>query len=100
MAAAGAAAVGDAIAAAGAGRDVTLMPALGSSALGVYAALGEMRTRQELDTSRIRLVQLDEYLVDADDPRSLIGWLRRDGPRPLALPGGAAGPPAGGAPRP
>src|SRR3954451_743338 len=102
MAAAGAGAVGDAIAAAGAGREVTLMPALGSSALGVYAALGEMRIRRELDTSRIRLVQLDEYVVGADDPRSLIRWLRRDVARPLAPPdervvpldGGAADPEA------
>jgi glucosamine-6-phosphate deaminase len=81
----GAAAAVDALRAAGRG-DATLMPALGSSALGVYDELGAMRRRGELDTSRLRLVQLDEYQVDADDVRSLIGWLRRDVAAPLAIP--------------
>jgi len=79
----------------------TLMPALGSTALPVYAALSSARARGELDTSPLRLIQLDEYHpIRADDPRSLIGWLRRDvaGPlgipeeRILALDGGAADP--------
>src|SRR4051812_48321619 len=62
------------------------MPALGSSALGVYAELGAMRDRGELDTSALRMVQLDEYLgVEADDARSLIGWLRRDVAGPLGV---------------
>src|SRR4051812_47898558 len=62
------------------------MPALGSSALGVYAELGAMRERDELDTSGLRLVQLDEYLVAPTDPRALVGWLRRDVAAPLAIP--------------
>jgi glucosamine-6-phosphate deaminase len=82
----GAATVRDALA--DAGRDAaTLMPALGSSALGIYRALGRLGKRGELDTGRLRLVQLDEYLgVAADDPRSLIGWLRRDVAAPLGVP--------------
>jgi glucosamine-6-phosphate deaminase len=76
----GAELVGEALRAA-ARRDATLMPALGSSALGVYAAMGRRPDRLEL-----RLVQLDEYLVPAGDPRSLIGWLRRDVAGPLGVP--------------
>ena len=65
----------------------TLMPALGTSALGVYAALGRLREAGRLDTRRLRLVQLDEYLgVARDDRRSLIGWLERDVAGPLAIP--------------
>src|SRR5215217_1059692 len=63
-----------------AGRpDATLMPALGSSSLGIYRALGGARERGELDTAALRLVQLDEYWgIGASDPRALLGWLRRD----------------------
>ncbi len=75
--AAGAAVVDDALRAPSR-PDATLMPALGSSALEVYAALGRR--------SGLRLVQLDEYVVPADDPRSLIGWLRRDVAAPLGVP--------------
>lgn len=71
-----------------AGRaDATLMPALGESALGVYRVLGEARERGELDTRRLRLVQLDEYWdIGPADPRSLLGWLRRDVAGPLDVP--------------
>src|SRR3954471_11171780 len=85
VAVAGAIAVIDALAAAGR-ADATLMPALGSSALGVYAELGARRDRGELDTSRLRVVQLDEYAVGHDDPRSLFAWLLRDAATPLAVP--------------
>jgi glucosamine-6-phosphate deaminase len=67
----------------------TLMPALGASALPVYAELAAMRDRRELDTGGVRLVQLDEYadLPDGEaDPRSLRAWLERDVARPLAIP--------------
>jgi glucosamine-6-phosphate deaminase len=65
----------------------TLMPALGTSALGVYAALGALREAGRLDTGRLRLVQLDEYVgVARDDRRSLIGWLERAVAAPLAVP--------------
>src|SRR5690242_9101899 len=56
------------------------MPALGSSALGVYSGLGRRPDQ--------RLVQLDEYVVPAGDQRSLIGWLRRDVAGPLGVPDG------------
>jgi glucosamine-6-phosphate deaminase len=73
----GAAAVAAALAAAGR-PDATLMPALGTSALPVYAAM--------VRRPALRLVQLDEYLgVGPDDPRSLLGWLRRDVAAPLGI---------------
>jgi glucosamine-6-phosphate deaminase len=64
----------------------TLMPALGSSALGIYRGLAEMRAAGRLVTDRLTLVQLDEYLgLAPDDRRSLIGWLRRDVADPLRV---------------
>ncbi len=73
---------------AAAGRaEATLMPALGSSALGVYQELGRRAADGDLDTSRLRLIQLDEYEGLADgDPRSLAGWLARDVALPLRIP--------------
>jgi glucosamine-6-phosphate deaminase len=79
----------------------TLMAALGTSALPVYAELARLGTDAVPELAGVRLVQLDEYLgVGADDPRSLLGWLRRDvcGPlgasddRVIALPGDAPDP--------
>ena len=85
VAATGAAWVRAALAAAGR-PDATLMPALGSTALPIYAALGDERRRGSFDTRALRLVQLDEYAgIAADDPRTLIGWLRRDVAEPLAI---------------
>jgi glucosamine-6-phosphate deaminase len=67
--------------------DATLLAALGDTALPIYAGLAEMRRRDAFDTSRLRIVQLDEYAgIPADDPRTLIGWLRRDVAEPLAVP--------------
>ncbi|MEJ7749657.1 MAG: glucosamine-6-phosphate deaminase [Candidatus Limnocylindrales bacterium] len=75
-------------AAAAAGRSApTLQPALGTSALGIYRDLARRRVRGELDTAALRLIQLDEYLgLGRTDPRSLLGWLRRDVAEPLAIP--------------
>lgn len=59
--------------------EATLLAALGTSALGIYRGLGAMARDGSLDTSRLTLVQLDEYAGLADgDPRSLRGWLERD----------------------
>src|SRR5215208_5131039 len=97
--------VGTAIVAAwlGSAPDATFMAALGTSPLGIYRGLAALHGEGRLDTSRMTLVQLDEYLgVDPPDPRSLIGWLRRDVAAPLGipddriigLPGGATDPAA------
>jgi glucosamine-6-phosphate deaminase len=65
----------------------TLMPALGASALPVYAELARRRQDGRIDLAGLRLVQLDEYLdVGPADERSLIGWLERDVARPLGVP--------------
>jgi glucosamine-6-phosphate deaminase len=85
IAAAGARLVRDALAAARRPAP-TLMPALGTSALGVYRELSAVRAAGGLDTAGLRLVQLDEYVgVAADDPRSLYAWLRRDVAEPLGV---------------
>ena len=86
LTAVGAGLVRDGLAAAGR-PDPTLMPALGTSALGVYAGLGEPAAAGDADPTGLRLVQLDEYLgLEPDDPRSLAGWLRRDVAAPLGVP--------------
>jgi glucosamine-6-phosphate deaminase len=52
----------------------------------LYNELAERRRRGVLDTSRLRAVQLDEYLgVAADDERAFFGWLEREALRPLAI---------------
>src|SRR4051812_33029843 len=57
----------------------TVLTAMGTSPLGVYAHLGDLRRAGRVDLSRITLVQLDEYVgVADDDRRSLFGWLLRD----------------------
>jgi glucosamine-6-phosphate deaminase len=65
----------------------TLMPALGVSALGLYRELASMRAAGRLDTTKLRLVQLDEYAgLGPDDPRRLRDWLERDVAVPLGVP--------------
>ncbi|MDB4981639.1 MAG: glucosamine/galactosamine-6-phosphate isomerase [Myxococcales bacterium] len=67
--------------------DAAIMVATGSTPMATYAELAEMRERGELDTSRVRAVQLDEYLglTGDDDPRSLYGWMRRSFAEPLGI---------------
>src|SRR5215212_3848699 len=66
--------------------EARFIAALGTSALGIYRGLAGLRREGRLETSRLTLVQLDEYLgLDPSDRRSLIGWLRRDVAVPLAI---------------
>jgi glucosamine-6-phosphate deaminase len=68
--------------------DASVVPATGDTPMGLYAELVEMRARGELDASRLRVFQLDEYLdVGPDDSRSLHGWLMRSFVLPLGIPG-------------
>jgi glucosamine-6-phosphate deaminase len=54
-----------------------LIPATGNTPLATYRFLAQ-RTGEGLDTSRLRVFQLDEYVgVAPGDPRSLYGWMRR-----------------------
>lgn len=66
--------------------DAAVMFAVGESPLALYADLAERRRRGDLDTSRMRAVQLDEYLgVGPDDERAFRAWLERDVIGPLAI---------------
>ena len=73
-----------------AGRpDALVMPAVGNTPEGVYASLSQLRRSGRLDTSRIRVAQLDEYLdLERDDPRRLRAWLERIFCEPLAIDSG------------
>jgi glucosamine-6-phosphate deaminase len=66
-----------------------VVPALGRSALGIYAELGRRRLAGTFDASAMTLVQLDSYTgIAPEDPRSLYGWLVRDVAGPLGVPHG------------
>jgi glucosamine-6-phosphate deaminase len=63
-----------------------VVPALGRSALGIYAELGRRRLAGAFDASGLTLVQLDSYTgIAPEDPRSLYGWLLRDVAAPLGV---------------
>ncbi len=65
----------------------TLLAAMGESPLGIYGELAGMRAAATLDTSRLRVAQLDAYLgIGLDDPRSLGAWLDGTVVAPLAIP--------------
>lgn len=67
--------------------DAALLVATGSSPLGAYEVLARRVRAEAIDTSRLRIFQLDEYLDLAEaDPRSLFGWMRRAVLEPLAIP--------------
>jgi glucosamine-6-phosphate deaminase len=61
--------------------------AVGNTPMGMYRELTKMKQIGELDTSRLRIFQLDGYLgISKDDPRSLEGWLRRSVLIPWEIP--------------
>ncbi len=85
LAAAGAALVADAIRQ---DPNLTILAATGETPTGTYARLGDLVRRGELDASRLRVAQLDEYAgVATDDHRSLFGWMRRAVLEPLGIEG-------------
>lgn len=64
----------------------TTVLATGETPLGAYAELAARHGRGEIDASRLRAVQLDEYLgLAPDDRRSLYGWMRRAFLDPLGI---------------
>jgi glucosamine-6-phosphate deaminase len=68
--------------------DALLLLATGDTPMGAYRELAERRVRGELDTSRLRAAQLDEYAgLATDDRRSLYGWMRNSFLDPLGVPG-------------
>lgn len=65
----------------------TLIVPTGETPMGVYRELAARRRRGELDTSRLRVFQLDGYLgLAPDDRRSLYGWMKRSFLDPLGVP--------------
>jgi glucosamine-6-phosphate deaminase len=65
---------------------VTIVPATGETPLEMYEELAARRARGELDTGRVSIVQLDEYLgLERDDRRTLFGWMDRTVLEPLAI---------------
>lgn len=65
----------------------TLVVATGSTPMGVYQELGKRRRNSGLDTTRLRVFQLDAYLgLAPDDRRSLYGWMERSLLEPLGVP--------------
>jgi glucosamine-6-phosphate deaminase len=68
-------------------KRATILFAVGESPIGLYTELAERRRSGTIDTSRIRAVQLDEYVgVPAADERSLHRWLGREVLVPLSIP--------------
>jgi glucosamine-6-phosphate deaminase len=67
--------------------NAALLVATGSSPLQSYEELAKLVQAQGVDTSRLRIFQLDEYLDLADDDRrTLYGWMTRALLEPLAIP--------------
>jgi glucosamine-6-phosphate deaminase len=65
----------------------SVVVATGDTPMGMYGELAFAVHRGELDCSRLRVFQLDEYVgVDVDDPRSLYGWMNRAFLQPLRIP--------------
>jgi glucosamine-6-phosphate deaminase len=71
--------------------DALLLLATGDTPMGAYRELAERHARGELDTSRVRVAQLDEYAgLATDDRRSLYGWMERSFLEPLGIPAARA----------
>jgi glucosamine-6-phosphate deaminase len=67
--------------------DAAIVVATGDTPMGAYRELAERRSREQIDTSRLRVFQLDAYLgLGSNDPRSLYGWTRRSFIEPLKIP--------------
>ncbi|MGH2402571.1 MAG: glucosamine-6-phosphate deaminase, partial [Candidatus Limnocylindria bacterium] len=63
-----------------------VLAATGDTPMGCYAELAGLRRAGELDASRLRVAQLDEYLGLPDgDPRLLYGWMDRSLFAPLEI---------------
>ncbi len=66
--------------------DAAIVVATGDTPMGAYRELAERRSRGLIDTSQLRVFQLDAYLgLAPDDRRSLFGWMRRSFIEPLGI---------------
>jgi glucosamine-6-phosphate deaminase len=67
--------------------DTAVILATGDTPMGMYRELAATRQNSGLDTSRLRIFQLDAYLgLGPDDPRSLYGWMKRSFLDPIGIP--------------
>lgn len=63
-----------------------LLVATGNTPMGLYSKLAALRTQNGLDTSDLRVFQLDEYLgIGGEDDRSLYGWMAKSFLAPLGI---------------
>ena len=66
--------------------EAAIVAATGNTPMGMYIELAQRRFRDSIDTSRLRVFQLDAYLgLAPDDPRALFGWTRRSFIEPLGI---------------
>lgn len=66
--------------------DAAIVAATGDTPMGVYHELKGRRSGRLINTSRLRVFQLDAYLgIPPDDRRSLFGWMRRSFIDPLGI---------------
>ncbi|HLJ68708.1 MAG TPA: glucosamine-6-phosphate deaminase [Chloroflexota bacterium] len=65
---------------------MSIVAATGNSPMGLYARLASLRASGRLQTTSLRIFQLDEYLDEPPrDARSLFAWLQRSVAVPLAI---------------
>jgi glucosamine-6-phosphate deaminase len=66
--------------------DATVILPTGDTPMGMYDAIASRVRRGDLDCSRLRVFQLDEYLgLAAGDRRSLYGWMERSALTPWCV---------------
>jgi glucosamine-6-phosphate deaminase len=66
--------------------DAAIVAATGDMPMGMYIELAQRRFRGLIDTSWLRVFQLDAYLgLPPDDNRALFGWTRRSFIEPLGI---------------
>lgn len=66
--------------------DLTILAATGNTPMGTYAQLAEACELGLLDTSRVRILQLDEYVgAKPGDANALYGWMDRALLQPLKV---------------
>ena len=66
--------------------DATIVVATGNTPMGVYHELAKRYSQGLIDTSRLRVFQLDAYIgLAPDDQRSLFGWMHRSFIEPLDI---------------
>ena len=66
--------------------DAALVLATGDTPMGIYRELAERYSRGLVNTSQLRVFQLDAYLgLAPDDRRSLFAWMRRSFLEPLGI---------------